>query len=388
MSRRGAAASALAVVTVALGACSTTSDTAGALPAPGPPEPAATVPYRGEPELPYRMAVTPDGRVLLAAGDVSTETVTVVEDGVAGVPVTLPDESDAPRVLLASGDEVLAGTVTYDDRNTAEGYAFTVIDAATGEVTGTRPLTGWPAGDDPTPTGVSEADGAVTADGRVVLVGSNPSNTLRTPPRVAWVDPATGAVLSSVPLDVSGLVGDVENIDVQDVAVSPDGSHVAVLVLLLDRDGLEQTLAVALLDADLAPAGPPFVTVPGAELESTSDLAVAVDGEGTAYTAVPTGEDRATVVAVGAGEEEPRELAALPTAVEDVVVAGGAVWLSGDGDGDGTRVTRVRLADGAVSTSEPLCQEPSGPLAASPDGDRVVLGSRCDGVLLWEFATG
>lgn len=390
MSRRAvsrrAAASALAVLTVALGACSSAPDGAGVLPDPGPPAPVTTVPHAGEPELPWEVAVAPDGRVLLAAGSVSTETVTVVGDGAAGTPVTLPAENDAPRVLLASGDEVLAGTVTYADPTTAEGYAFTVIDAATGQVTGTRPLTDWPAGDDPTPTGVSEADGAVTADGRVVLVGSNPSNSLRTPPRVAWVDPATGAVLSSVPLDVSGLGDDVDAIDVQDVAVSPDGSSVAVLVLLLDRDGFEETLAVALLDADLAPVGRPFVAVPGAEVDSAADLEVAVDGDGTAYTAVPTGEDRATVVAVGAGEDEPRELADLSTDVADVAVAGGAVWLSSDGDV--ATVTRVRIADGAVSTSEPLCEEPAGPLAASPDGSRVVLASRCAGVLLWEFATG
>ncbi|MGY1773031.1 hypothetical protein [Blastococcus sp. SYSU D00813] len=384
MSRSPAAL--LAALTVALGACSAAPDTAGALPASGPPEPSATVPYPGEPPLPAEVAVTSDGRVLLAAGDVSTDTVTVVEDGVAGSPVALPAESDSPRVLLVSGGEVLAGTVTYDDRNTAEGYAFTVVDAAIGQVTGTRPLTDWPAGDDPTPTGVSEADGAVTADGRVVLVGSNPSNSLRTPPRVAWVDPATGAVLSSVPLDVSGLVRDVENIDVQDVAVSPDGSYVALVVLLLDLDGIEQTVAVALLDADLAPVGPPFVTVPGAELESTSYLDVAVDDDGTAYTAVRTGEDRSTVVAVAAGEDEPRDLAVVPTEVEDVAVAGGAVWLSGESAG--TTVTRVRLADGAVSTSEPLCEASGGPLAVSADGERVVLGSRCDGVLLWEFPTG
>ncbi|WP_409332203.1 hypothetical protein [Trujillonella humicola] len=373
-----------AALALALAACSAAPDPGSALPDPGPPEPVATVPYAGEPELPSELTVTADGRVLLASGSVSTDWVTVVEDGVAGTPVQLPRESDAPRVLVVSGDQVLAGTVTYDDRNTAEGYAFTVIDAATGRVTGSRPLTGWPAGDDPTPTGVSEADGAVTADGRVVLVGSNPSNTLRTPPRVTWVDPATGAVLSSVPLDVSGLVGDVEHVDVEDVAVSPDGSHVALVVRLLADDGLEETVAVVLLDAGLAPVGPPFVPIPGAELESTSDLAVAVDDDGTAYTAVRTGEDRTTVVAVRAGEDEPRELVVVPTEVDDVAVAGGAVWLSGHGDH--ATVTRVRLADGAVRTGDPLCGAAGGPLAVG--GDRVVLGSRCEGVLLWEFAAG
>ncbi len=380
------AAPLLAALTLALGACSASADAgngAGALPPPAP-EPVATVPFAGEPDLPSEVTVTADGRVLVASSSLSTETVTVVEDGVAGSPVPLPD-SDPTRVLLASGDEVLAGTVTYDDRHTAEGYAFTVIDGASGAVTGTRPVTGWPAGDDPTPTAVSEADGAVTADGRVVLIGSNPTAYLGNPPRAVWVDPASGAVVSSVPLDVSDLGEEVENIDVQDVAVSPDGSYVAVVVLLLDLDGIEETLAVALLDSDLAPVGPPFVLVPGAEVDSTAAPSVAVSDDGTAYTAFRTGEDRATLVAVRAGGDEPRELADLPFETVDVAVAGDAVWVAALGE---TAVARVRLADGAVTSGDPLCPSRSGPLAVSPDGDRVGLAGHCDGVLLAEFAAG
>ncbi len=379
------AAALLATLALALAACSGAADAAAPPPAPGPPEPAATVPYAGEPDQPSELAVTADGRVLVAAGSLHTNTVTVVEDGVPGAPVTLPD-SDAPRVLLASGDEVLAGTVTYDERNTAEGYAFTVIDAATGTVTGVRPLTNWPAGDDPTPTGVSEVDGAVTADGRVVLVGYNPSNSLRLPPRVVWVDPATGAVLSSVPLDVSVLGDDVAHIDVRDVAVSPDGSYVALVVVLVDRLGIEETVAVTLLDGDLAPVGPPFVTVPGTELDSTADPSVSMGDDGTAHTVVRTGEDRAQVVAVRAGDDEARVLAELTHEVDDVAIAGDSVWVSRQGPG--ATVTRVRVADGAVSTGGQLCAGRGGPLAVTPGGDRVLLAGDCAGTLLWEYLAG
>lgn len=341
----------VALAGLALAAC---SPAAGGTEVPALERALALAADTPDADLVSALTVTAGGTALVTTvGPAGRSGLTVVDlpgggAATAGDRIALQDvEQD---VVLADGDDVLVvGT------SPGGGYAVLVVDPATGAVRESRPVAGV--------EGAGELAAAALPDGTVVVAADRPGGA----PLLLLVDPATGEVTATAEVDLPAVPG--ERVNLHAVAVSPDGSRIAVALAVRAGDGW--TPVVAVLDAGLAPAGDPVA------LDGDRVAALAVAGDGTAYAAL---EAASGVLAVdpasGAVREVPADLGEvteLAVVGDDLVTVDRSLLL-----------IRLDPADGSVARTADLC---AGTGAASgigvaPDGALVVVAG-CDGAGLW-----
>lgn len=319
--------------------------------------------------------VSPDGRLLFAHTDAITVVLEVADDpGTVAVAaeVELPDLA-GDGLAFALDDTVVVARAT-ETAGGGSGFELAVTDATTGTRTEVRPVTPWP----------DRAEGWAThplllPDGRLVVAASYAS----APPDLLVVDPRTGAVTETIPI-TGGVLDEVDLWSVVELAVSPDGSRLAVAVDVYDAQAGNDSI-VLVLDDGFQPVGEPVRI--GPSYGSGEPLGLAVTDEGAAYAAVS-----GALVTVPPGGDRARRVAELDAPVVDMVVAGGAAWLlyaeSYRRDEEHAGVHRLALEDGATTVSDELCDPGTTPeeLGRSPDGATVYAVGNCDDrATLWSF---
>ena len=333
----------------------------------------------GDLAWPAGVAVTPDGgsTVLLggprgdatgltlvsAAGEV---TATLAVPGFAAVYAVAPTATSIAVVGWLPGDDDSPGSL-----------ALGSVDPATG---GAGPVTLLP-----TPVGVDRylTQAVALGDGRLVVAVDRISDQ---PPVLLLVDPATAAVTAGAEVDLGGVRTSV--VDVADLAVTPDGSRVAVGISTYSDRRSGALLATA--GTDLQPEGPAIDLAPDEPTAWVETVDVADDG--TAYTLAAVGVRlTAQLLAVQPGATSAAVLGdpdedLLDGESVDLAVTDGAAWVLAElPDGGGTALTRVDLADGEPSDPHVFCDGAAGRLALQEDGGLLVTG-RCDGeAQLWEL---
>ncbi|MGY1833374.1 hypothetical protein ACI8AA_23405 [Geodermatophilus sp. SYSU D01180] len=308
------------------------------------------------------VTVTGEEVLLLVAGPYGGAGLTVVDPTTGEVPgeVPLPEDTQADVVLVTGGGTLVAGGFPA-------GYAVAAVDPRTGRVTGTTPVAPFPA----------DAVGTVavaTPDGGL-LVGVQRADGV---PVVLHVDPATGAVTGTAELrGLAGLAEGTGRFAVDALAPTPDGG--VVVSASVPREGRGPSVAVlARLGADLAPVGEPVVLLPDAVASTATGLAVGPDG--TAYTVVaPEDSGPAALVALAPGADAPARVAVVDAAPAALSVVDGALWVLHDR----VALTRVDLADGAVTGRVELCADGTADgLGVGSDGALVAV-TTCDRATVW-----
>ncbi len=331
-------------------------------------------PPGGDLSRPTAVTVAADGtRTVLVRGTDGAGLATVSADGARTGAVVVPGTSDLFAVVPSPAGAVAVGWA--DGEGGAGGSVVLVpVDAARG-TTGTPVPVATPSPGEVYP-GLSRA--TALPGGRVVVALTRVGGQA---PLLLVVDPATAVVSATAEVELGDTLGGAGVVDVADLAVDPEGTRIAVGVVAHSRDwggsGFRSVLAT--VDAGLRPDGP---TLDLASDATTAQVeAVAVDSGGTAYAVAVVGDDRDTrllAVAPGAAAAESLgdpDVDLLPGQAADLAVADGAAWVLHQvpGDGDGTSLTRVDLADGSASAPRGLCDGQAGGLAVEPDGDVVAV---------------
>lgn len=320
----------------------------------------------GRTSTPLAVVPAADGGAVVFARGAELAAVTTVTGGtVTGQTAgAVPGWADSGFV---SGGEVLVGRWS----EATGGYALAVL-GPDGAVVAERPVTPWPAA------------GAVvlpvtTPDGRLLLAVSGVSGDAQ----LLLVDPATGAVTASVALPGDPAVGGADRVEVDAVAVSPDGGTVVVAVATTDLDAERQTTALVRLDAGLRPAGAPVPVTPGEDWTHVGRLAVDVDG--TAW-AVSVDADGPVLVSAGPGEDEATTRMRLADHPAALAVRDGVAWIVPVDRG--LRLDRIELATGRTTSSAELCEDGEGSGGAvAVTATSVYLAGECGSEeRLWEFA--
>jgi hypothetical protein len=307
------------------------------------------------------VAVGADGTALLGtAGPAGRSGVTAVQLPGAGAEAAVTGsvhltDTRVDLVVTAGTETLVVGPA---GRSPAAGYAVTAVDLSTGSVGTGRPVPGFPA---------QAGDTAAVAlpGGTVVVAGDRPGGT----PFLLLLDPADAGTPVR-PVELGALAAPGDRVQLQELAVSPDGSRIAVAFAVRPDRG-PQTTALLVVDAALAPVGGPVT------LDPAGIAALAVADDGTVYAA---------------GGEEPRLLAVDPRsgAVREVPAGLGeltALAVAGDqlvAVSAGLEVARLAPADGTVTATTDLCGDTGSAsgLDTAADGSLVVVAN-CAGAGLW-----
>ncbi|MGY1773030.1 hypothetical protein [Blastococcus sp. SYSU D00813] len=321
----------------------------------------------GRTSTPLAVAPGPDGGAVVFARGAELAAVTTVAGGaVTGQTAgAVPGWADSGFV---SGGEVLVGRWSQ----TAGGYALAVL-GPDGAVVAERPVTPWPADAGAVVTPMA------TPDGRLLLGVSRASGDAQ----LLLVDPATGAVTASAVLPGDPGVDGADLVEVDAVAVAPDGGAVVVAVSTADLDEQRQTTTLVRLDAGLRPVGAPVPVTPGEEWTHVERLAV--DTDGTAW-AVSVEADGPVLVAAGPGEREAATRMQLADHPSALAVRDGVAWVVPVDRG--LRLDRIELATGETTSSAELCGDGEGSGGAlAVTATSVYLAGECGSEeRLWEFA--
>ncbi|WP_409332204.1 hypothetical protein [Trujillonella humicola] len=321
----------------------------------------------GRTSTPLAVAPAADGGAVVFARGAELAAVTTVTGGtVTGQTAgAVPGWADSGFV---SGGEVLVGRWSQ----ATGGYALAVL-GADGTVVAERPVTPWPADVGSVVTPVP------TPDGRLLLAVSRAAGGAQ----VLLVDPATGAVTAAAVLPGDPAVEGADRVEVDAVAVAPEGGTVVVAVSTTDLDARRQATALVRLDAGLRPAGAPVPVTPEQEWTHVERLAVDVDATAWAVS-VDAGGPVIVSAAPGAVEATARTRPADHVAA--LAVRDGVVWLVPVDRG--LRLDRIDPVTGETASSAELCEDgPGSGGALAVTATTVYLAGECGAEeRLWEFA--
>jgi DNA-binding beta-propeller fold protein YncE len=241
-------------------------------------------------------------------------------------------------------------------------YSTVTVDPATGEVVDTSEIAGTQHAD--------ELEAAALPDGVVVVAGDRSDG----PPFLLLLDPVHGTPRPAARIDVSAVAGAGDLVQVDGLAVSPDGSWVAVALTVRADGSSEATRAVAVVESDLADLAARADTV---GLEGPPVSALAVDSDGVAYVAQ---EGARGISAVDAAAGTVREVPADLGEITELAVVGDALVTVDRG----LEVDRLDPATGRVTGSADLCTDTGAAsgIGVAPDGSLVVVAN-CAGAGLW-----